>query len=63
MVDETADDLPVRDVGLMRGGLMPTIPGLCVDIFSMILVKKTNLLRRMIDMAILVVSFINFMNG
>lgn len=26
-VDETAGDLPVRDVGLMRGGLMPTVPG------------------------------------
>ncbi|XP_057692867.1 protein fantom [Corythoichthys intestinalis] len=26
MVDETAGDLPVRDVGLMRGGLMPTLP-------------------------------------
>uniref|UniRef100_A0A8K9XSN3 Uncharacterized protein n=1 Tax=Oncorhynchus mykiss TaxID=8022 RepID=A0A8K9XSN3_ONCMY len=25
-VDETAGDLPVRDVGLMRGGLMPTVP-------------------------------------
>lgn len=28
VVDETAGDLPVRDVGLMRGGLMPTVPGL-----------------------------------
>ncbi|XP_077600547.1 protein fantom-like isoform X1 [Stigmatopora nigra] len=26
MVDETAGDLPVRDVGLMRCGLMPTLP-------------------------------------
>ncbi|XP_061620244.1 protein fantom isoform X3 [Phyllopteryx taeniolatus] len=26
MVDETAGDLPVRDVGLMRGGLMPAHP-------------------------------------
>nr|XP_061816106.1 protein fantom-like isoform X5 [Nerophis lumbriciformis] len=26
VVDETAGDLPVRDVGLMRGGLMPTVP-------------------------------------
>ncbi|XP_064796283.1 protein fantom [Oncorhynchus masou masou] len=25
-VDETAGDLPVRDVGLLRGGLMPTVP-------------------------------------
>lgn len=30
LVDETAGDLPVRDVGLMRGGLMPAVPGLCV---------------------------------
>lgn len=28
VVDETAEDLPVRDVGLMKGGLMPTVPGL-----------------------------------
>lgn len=28
LVDETAGDLPVRDVGLMRGGLMPAVPGL-----------------------------------
>lgn len=27
LVDETAGDLPVRDVGLMRGGLMPAVPG------------------------------------
>ncbi|XP_030018143.1 protein fantom isoform X2 [Sphaeramia orbicularis] len=26
VVDETAGDLPVRDVGMMRGGLMPTVP-------------------------------------
>uniref|UniRef100_A0A3Q2CNW5 Protein fantom-like n=1 Tax=Cyprinodon variegatus TaxID=28743 RepID=A0A3Q2CNW5_CYPVA len=26
VVDETAGDLPVRDVGMMRGGLMPTFP-------------------------------------
>nr|XP_057923870.1 protein fantom isoform X2 [Doryrhamphus excisus] len=26
VMDETAGDLPVRDVGLMRGGLMPTVP-------------------------------------
>ncbi|KAF3697616.1 Protein fantom Nephrocystin-8 RPGR-interacting protein 1-like protein [Channa argus] len=26
VVDETAGDLPVRDVGLMKGGLMPTVP-------------------------------------
>lgn len=30
VVDETAGDLPVRDVGLMRGGLMAAVPGLCV---------------------------------
>ncbi|XP_075891614.1 protein fantom [Nelusetta ayraudi] len=32
VVDETADDLPVRDVGLMRGGLMPTIPDTLRDV-------------------------------
>ncbi|XP_053272543.1 protein fantom [Pleuronectes platessa] len=26
VMDETAEDLPVRDVGLIRGGLMPTVP-------------------------------------
>ncbi|CAK6982505.1 protein fantom%2C partial [Scomber scombrus] len=26
VMDETAGDLPVRDVGLMKGGLMPTLP-------------------------------------
>ena len=30
VMDETATDLPVRDVGLMRGGLMPTVPGLYI---------------------------------
>lgn len=30
VVDETAGDLPVKDVGLMRGGLMPAVPGSCV---------------------------------
>lgn len=30
LLDETAGDLPVRDVGLMRGGLVPAVPGLCV---------------------------------
>lgn len=30
LVDETAGDLPVRDVGLMRGGLMPAVPGLVI---------------------------------
>ncbi|XP_026152688.1 protein fantom [Mastacembelus armatus] len=32
MVDETAGDLPVRDVGLMRGGLMPTVPDTLRDV-------------------------------
>lgn len=27
VMDETAGDLPVRDVGLMKGGLRPTLPG------------------------------------
>lgn len=30
VMDETAGDIPVRDVGLMRGGLMPAVPGVCV---------------------------------
>ncbi|XP_036969270.1 protein fantom isoform X2 [Acanthopagrus latus] len=32
VVDETAGDLPVRDVGLMRGGLMPTAPDTVRDV-------------------------------
>lgn len=40
VADETADDLPVRDVGLMRGGLMPTVPGLCVDILRVLWVES-----------------------
>ncbi|KAM9335197.1 protein fantom [Symphorus nematophorus] len=32
VVDETAGDLPVRDVGLMRGGLMPTVPDSLRDV-------------------------------
>nr|XP_046237605.1 protein fantom [Scatophagus argus] len=32
VVDETAGDLPVRDVGLMRGGLMPTAPDTLRDV-------------------------------
>ncbi|XP_040887190.1 protein fantom isoform X3 [Toxotes jaculatrix] len=32
VVDETAGDLPVRDVGLMRGGLMPTVPDTLRDV-------------------------------
>lgn len=28
VVDETAGDLPVRDVGLMKRGLMPAAPGM-----------------------------------
>lgn len=27
LLDETAGDLPVRDVGLTRAGLMPALPG------------------------------------
>ncbi|XP_051800041.1 protein fantom [Acanthochromis polyacanthus] len=34
VVDETAGDLPVRDVGLMRGGLMPTVPDTPRDVRS-----------------------------
>ncbi|XP_038135061.1 protein fantom [Cyprinodon tularosa] len=32
VVDETAGDLPVRDVGIMRGGLMPTFPDTLRDV-------------------------------
>ncbi|XP_035481633.2 protein fantom isoform X2 [Scophthalmus maximus] len=32
VMDETAGDLPVRDVGLMRGGLMPTVPDTLRDV-------------------------------
>ncbi|KAI4808740.1 hypothetical protein KUCAC02_000786 [Chaenocephalus aceratus] len=32
VMDETATDLPVRDVGLMRGGLMPTVPDTLRDV-------------------------------
>ncbi|XP_075307000.1 protein fantom [Odontesthes bonariensis] len=32
VMDETAEDLPVRDVGLMRGGLMPTVPDTLRDV-------------------------------
>ncbi|MED6263494.1 hypothetical protein CHARACLAT_005165 [Characodon lateralis] len=31
-MDETAGDLPVRDVGLMRGGLMPAFPDTLRDV-------------------------------
>ncbi|XP_077963476.1 protein fantom isoform X2 [Gasterosteus aculeatus] len=34
MMDETAGDLPVRDVGLMRSGLMPTVPDTLRDVKS-----------------------------
>ncbi|CAG5929369.1 unnamed protein product [Menidia menidia] len=34
IVDETAGDLPVRDVGMMRGGLMPTVPDTLRDVKS-----------------------------
>ncbi|KAL6118755.1 uncharacterized protein ACO6RY_03480 [Pungitius sinensis] len=33
-MDETAGDLPVRDVGLMRSGLMPTVPDTLRDVKS-----------------------------
>ncbi|XP_044040637.1 protein fantom isoform X3 [Siniperca chuatsi] len=32
VMDETAGDLPVKDVGLMRGGLMPTVPDTLRDV-------------------------------
>ncbi|XP_019951035.2 protein fantom isoform X3 [Paralichthys olivaceus] len=32
VMDETAGDLPVRDVGPMRGGLMPTVPDTLRDV-------------------------------
>ncbi|XP_070786062.1 protein fantom [Enoplosus armatus] len=32
VIDETAGDLPVRDVGLIRGGLMPTVPDTLRDV-------------------------------
>ncbi|XP_034712435.1 protein fantom isoform X2 [Etheostoma cragini] len=34
VMDETAGDLPVRDVGPMRGGLMPTVPDTLRDVKS-----------------------------
>ncbi|XP_067436448.1 protein fantom [Thunnus thynnus] len=34
VMDETAGDLPVRDVGLMKGGLMPTVPDSLRDMKS-----------------------------
>ncbi|XP_041840734.1 protein fantom isoform X2 [Melanotaenia boesemani] len=42
VVDETAGDLPVRDVGLMRGGLMPTVPDNLRDVKSW---KKHHVLK------------------
>uniref|UniRef100_UPI003AAC66BA protein fantom n=1 Tax=Centroberyx gerrardi TaxID=166262 RepID=UPI003AAC66BA len=42
VVDETAGDLPVRDVGLMRGGLMPTVPGNMRDVKPW---KKTHVMK------------------
>ncbi|XP_039896583.1 protein fantom isoform X2 [Simochromis diagramma] len=42
VVDETAGDLPVRDVGLMRGGLMPTVPDTLRDVKSW---KKHHVMR------------------
>ncbi|KAM9827598.1 protein fantom [Neosynchiropus ocellatus] len=42
VVDETAGDLPVRDVGLMRGGLMPTVPDGLREVRSP---KKSHLMK------------------
>ncbi|CAI5672521.1 unnamed protein product [Oreochromis niloticus] len=42
VVDETAGDLPVRDVGMMRGGLMPTVPDTLRDVKSW---KKHHVMR------------------
>ncbi|KAM8880782.1 X-linked retinitis pigmentosa GTPase regulator-interacting protein 1 [Synchiropus picturatus] len=42
VVDETAGDLPVRDVGLMRGGLMPTVPDGLREVRSW---KKSQLMK------------------
>ncbi|XP_039896584.1 protein fantom isoform X3 [Simochromis diagramma] len=46
VVDETAGDLPVRDVGLMRGGLMPTVPDTLRDVKSW---KKHHVMRTKAD--------------
>ncbi|XP_063326254.1 protein fantom isoform X2 [Pelmatolapia mariae] len=42
VMDETAGDLPVRDVGMMRGGLMPTVPDTLRDVKSW---KKHHVMR------------------
>ncbi|CAI5672520.1 unnamed protein product [Oreochromis niloticus] len=46
VVDETAGDLPVRDVGMMRGGLMPTVPDTLRDVKSW---KKHHVMRTKAD--------------
>ncbi|XP_029944146.1 protein fantom [Salarias fasciatus] len=46
VVDETAGDLPVRDVGLMRGGLMPTMPDTLRDVKSW---KRHHVIRSKAD--------------
>ncbi|XP_063326252.1 protein fantom isoform X1 [Pelmatolapia mariae] len=46
VMDETAGDLPVRDVGMMRGGLMPTVPDTLRDVKSW---KKHHVMRTKAD--------------
>ncbi|XP_047456442.1 protein fantom isoform X2 [Mugil cephalus] len=46
VVDETAGDLPVRDVGLMRGGLMPTVPDNLRDVKPL---KKHHVMKTKAD--------------
>ncbi|XP_042367761.1 protein fantom [Plectropomus leopardus] len=46
VLDETAGDLPVRDVGLMRGGLMPTVPDTLRDVKPW---KKHHVMRTKAD--------------
>ncbi|XP_049923318.1 protein fantom [Epinephelus moara] len=46
VMDETAGDLPVRDVGLMRGGLMPTVPDTLRDVKPW---KKHNVMKTKVD--------------
>ncbi|XP_074480130.1 protein fantom isoform X1 [Sebastes fasciatus] len=46
VMDETAEDLPVRDVGLMRGGLMPTVPDTLRDVKSW---KKHHVMKTKAD--------------
>ncbi|XP_023277539.1 protein fantom-like [Seriola lalandi dorsalis] len=46
VMDETAGDLPVRDVGMMRGGLMPTIPDTVRDVKQW---KKHHVMKTKVD--------------